>query len=156
MTSNAPGWGTSISSIWKASFGSPSRSSRITHAAIFSGSVPGSTFTSVTSRVAMRENNPPGVESAGGWYLGGWRLAVGGWQLAGNGPSANCQPSAADHPRGRVVRQRHHAQLRVHAHRGREDARVHHVEVLVAVDAEAIVDDALARVAAHRVAALGV
>src|SRR3954465_6099043 len=68
ITSNAPGSGTSISSIWKASLGSPSRSSRITHAAIFSGSVPGSTFTSVTSRVAMRENNPPGSKGAGGWY----------------------------------------------------------------------------------------
>src|SRR3954470_12643265 len=113
MTSNAPGCGTSISSSWKASFGSPSRSSRMTQAAIFSGSVPGSTFTSVTSRVAMRENNPPGVESAGGWYLG-------------------------DHRRRCVVRQRHHAQLRVHPHGGREDARVHHVEVLVAVYAEAL------------------
>src|SRR3954467_13718483 len=65
ITSNAPGSGTSISSIWKASFGSPSRSSRITHAAIVSGSVPGSTFTSVTSRVAMREDIPSGFEVPG-------------------------------------------------------------------------------------------
>src|SRR3954451_23636392 len=109
MTSKAPGSGTSISSIWKASLGSPSRSSRITQAAIFSGSVPGSTFTSVTSRVAMRENNPP-VRSAGRWYLGqGARSVVG---------------------------KRHHAQLRVHADGRREHARVHHVEVLEAVDAE--------------------
>src|SRR6201999_2157670 len=43
MTSKAPGSGTSICSSWKASFGSPSRSCRITQAAIVSGSVPGST-----------------------------------------------------------------------------------------------------------------
>src|SRR5690348_16801707 len=42
MTSNAPGSGTSISSSWKASFGSPSRSSRMTQAAIVLGSSPGS------------------------------------------------------------------------------------------------------------------
>src|SRR3954452_13359688 len=48
ITSNAPGSGTSISSSWKASFGSPSRSSRITQAAIVSGSSPGSTPTSET------------------------------------------------------------------------------------------------------------
>src|SRR3954451_3865394 len=41
-TSNALGSGTSISSIWKASTGSPSRSWRMTHAAIVSGSSPGS------------------------------------------------------------------------------------------------------------------
>src|SRR3954468_8509305 len=109
MTSNAPGSGTSISSIWKASFGSPSRSSRITHAAIVSGSVPGSTFTSVTSRVAMREDSPP-VRSAGGWYLG----------------DAAC----------RVMSECHHGQLRVHPHGRREHARIRHVEVLEAVDAE--------------------
>ena len=43
ITSKAPGSGTSICSSWKASLGSPSRSWRITHAAIVSGSVPGST-----------------------------------------------------------------------------------------------------------------
>ena len=43
MTSNAPGSGTSISSSWKASSGSPKRSSRMTQAAIVGGSVPGST-----------------------------------------------------------------------------------------------------------------
>jgi hypothetical protein len=43
ITSKAPGSGTSISSIWKASTGSPSRSWRITQAAIVSGSWPGST-----------------------------------------------------------------------------------------------------------------
>src|SRR5918999_5221816 len=48
MTSNAPGSGTSISSSWKASVGSPSRSWRITQAAIVSGSVPGSTSSSDT------------------------------------------------------------------------------------------------------------
>src|SRR3954454_21952617 len=48
ITSKAPGSGTSISSSWNASLGSPSRSSRITHAAIVSGSVPGSTSSSET------------------------------------------------------------------------------------------------------------
>src|SRR4051794_7806603 len=43
VTSKAPGSGTSISSSWKASIGSPWRSSRITHAAIVAGSSPGST-----------------------------------------------------------------------------------------------------------------
>src|SRR4029079_15716005 len=42
-TSKAPGSGTSICSSWKASVGSPSRSWRITQAAIASGRVPGST-----------------------------------------------------------------------------------------------------------------
>src|SRR5213596_249570 len=42
-TSNAPGSGTAISSSWKASVGSPSRSARMTHAAIVAGSSPGST-----------------------------------------------------------------------------------------------------------------
>src|SRR3954470_20003964 len=45
MTSNAAGSGTSISSSWKASLGSPSRSARITQAAIVSGSSPGSVST---------------------------------------------------------------------------------------------------------------
>src|SRR3954470_13440865 len=48
ITSNAPGSGTSISSSWKASAGWPSRSWRITHAAIVSGSVPGSVSTLAT------------------------------------------------------------------------------------------------------------
>ena len=45
MTSKAPGSGTSISSTWKASMGSPSRSRRITHAAMDLGSSPGSVST---------------------------------------------------------------------------------------------------------------
>ncbi len=47
-TSNAPGCGVSISSSWNASTGSPRRSSRITHAVIVSGSVPGSVATLAT------------------------------------------------------------------------------------------------------------
>ena len=43
ITSNAAGRGTAISSSWKASVGSPSRSARMTHAAIVAGSSPGST-----------------------------------------------------------------------------------------------------------------
>src|SRR5215217_6561543 len=55
-TSNAPGSGTSISSSWKASLGSPSRSSRITQAAIVFGSSPGSTSSADTfvTSTAMR------------------------------------------------------------------------------------------------------
>jgi hypothetical protein len=45
ITSNAAGSGTSISSSWNASSGSPSRSWRMTHAVIRSGSVPGSVST---------------------------------------------------------------------------------------------------------------
>src|SRR3954469_20104423 len=45
VTSNAAGSGTSISSSWNASLGSPSRSARITQAAIVSGSSPGSVST---------------------------------------------------------------------------------------------------------------
>src|SRR3954447_22612024 len=48
MTSNAPGSGTSISSTWKASSGSPSRSWRMTQAAIVAGSSPGSVSTCAT------------------------------------------------------------------------------------------------------------
>src|SRR5215212_2031386 len=62
MTSKAPGSGTSISSSWNAWTGSPSRSSRITQAAIVSGSSPGSVLTSVTSvrsTWAMRSSRSP-------------------------------------------------------------------------------------------------
>src|SRR4051794_3031145 len=45
MTSKAAGSGTSISSSWKASTGSPWRSSRMTQAAIVAGSSPGSVST---------------------------------------------------------------------------------------------------------------
>src|SRR4051794_1352533 len=45
MTSKACGSGTSISSTWKASLGSPSRSWRMTQAAMVSGSSPGSVST---------------------------------------------------------------------------------------------------------------
>src|SRR5215210_4383815 len=43
VTSKAPGSGTSISSSWNASSGSPSRSARITQAAMVGGSSPGCT-----------------------------------------------------------------------------------------------------------------
>src|SRR3954451_18417797 len=49
ITSKAPGSGTSISSSWKASIGSPKRSSRMTQAAMVGGSSPGSTSTLATS-----------------------------------------------------------------------------------------------------------
>src|SRR3954463_11562348 len=64
-TSNAPGSGTSISSTWKASMGSPSRSWRMTHAAIVSGSSPGSVApwgTCVTSTATV-----PAPRSRSGW-----------------------------------------------------------------------------------------
>src|SRR5829696_1360976 len=66
ITSNAPGSGTSISSSWKASTGSPSRSWRMTQAVIFSGSVPGSTPTSATfvrSTLVMSEIGSSGRKS---------------------------------------------------------------------------------------------
>src|ERR671930_768125 len=47
VTSNAPGSGTSISSSWNASSGSPRRSARITHAAIVAGSSPGAMSTGI-------------------------------------------------------------------------------------------------------------
>src|SRR3954469_8231105 len=59
MTSNAPGSGTSISSSWKASFGSPSRSSRITQAAIVSGSSPGSVSTRDTCVTSTATGSEP-------------------------------------------------------------------------------------------------
>src|SRR5215212_10966716 len=52
VTSKAPGSGTSISSSWKASIGSPWRSSRITQAAIVGGSSPGSTSICATRLVS--------------------------------------------------------------------------------------------------------
>src|SRR3954454_25365960 len=60
ITSKAPGSGTSTSSTWKASVGSPKRSSRMTQAAIVAGSSPGSVstvWTCVTS-TAMLVQNP--------------------------------------------------------------------------------------------------
>src|SRR5829696_1456493 len=65
-TSNAPGSGTSISSSWKASIGSPSRSWRMTQAVIFSGRVPGSVPTSATfvrSTLVMSEIGSSGRKS---------------------------------------------------------------------------------------------
>src|SRR6202012_5867729 len=65
ITSKAPGSGTSICSSWKASLGSPSRSLRITHAAIVSGSVPGSTsswvrlLVSTDKFLSIRFGSPP-------------------------------------------------------------------------------------------------
>src|SRR3954468_9118691 len=65
ITSNAPGCGTSICSSWKASIGSPSRSCRITQAAIVSGRVPGSTPTSVTSVRSTCATDSSGVGRPG-------------------------------------------------------------------------------------------
>src|ERR687887_2260537 len=60
MTSKAPGSGTSISSTWKASSGSPSRSWRMTHAAIVAGSSPGwaSTFATCDRSTAISGTAP--------------------------------------------------------------------------------------------------
>src|SRR3954454_5917468 len=65
MTSNAPGCGTSISSSWKASIGSPKRSSRITQAAIVGGSSPGSTSRLATSLESTATCLLPGSCKAG-------------------------------------------------------------------------------------------
>src|SRR4051794_25880672 len=59
ITSKAPGSGSSISSIWNASLGSPSRSWRITHAAIVDGSSPGSTSSLETSEVSTAKKALP-------------------------------------------------------------------------------------------------
>src|SRR5215210_7736824 len=58
VTLNAPGSGTSISSSWKASSGSPWRSSRITQAAIEAGSSPGSTSSCATCFVSIATLSP--------------------------------------------------------------------------------------------------
>src|SRR5215210_1717352 len=58
VTSKAPGSGTSISSTWNASSGSPWRSSRITHAAIVGGSSPGSTSSWATCFVSIATDSP--------------------------------------------------------------------------------------------------
>src|SRR5215211_3236608 len=58
VTSKAPGSGTSISSSWKASSGSPWRSSRITHAAMVGGSSPGSTSSCATCFVSIATSAP--------------------------------------------------------------------------------------------------
>src|SRR5688572_26679420 len=55
----APGSGTSISSIWKASRGWPKRSSRITQAAIVSGSSPGSVEIWATSAASTGMERDP-------------------------------------------------------------------------------------------------
>src|SRR3954454_5901248 len=67
-TSKAPGSGTSISSTWKASLGSPSRSWRITQAAIFSGSSPGSTSSLDTSAISTAKLAPAFVV-VDGWIV---------------------------------------------------------------------------------------
>src|SRR5215218_5727197 len=58
VTSKAPGSGTSISSSWNASSGSPWRSSRITQAAIVGGSSPGSTSSCATCFVSIATTSP--------------------------------------------------------------------------------------------------
>src|SRR5215217_1936994 len=69
VTSKAAGSGTSISSSWNASIGSPWRSSRITHAAMVAGSSPGSTSISATRLVStamgsiLTCNRPPASRS---------------------------------------------------------------------------------------------
>src|SRR4051795_921886 len=68
ITSKAPGSGTSISSTWKASLGSPSRSWRITQAAIFSGSSPGSTSSLDTSAISTAKLAPAFVV-VDGWIV---------------------------------------------------------------------------------------
>src|SRR5215208_44599 len=105
VTSNAPGAGTSISSSWNASRGSPSRSSRMTHAAIIAGSSPGSVSTCVTSTVAMRVEASEGIVR-GGSYRGLPRRAeapagcgeLPGGRFAGAGPGEGSGPAALRGP----------------------------------------------------------
>src|SRR6476659_9810221 len=69
ITSKAPGSGTSISSTWKASLGSPSRSWRITQAAIFSGSSPGFTSSLDTSAISTAKVVTPAVVVVDRWIV---------------------------------------------------------------------------------------
>src|SRR5829696_5242360 len=101
MTSKAPGSGTSISSSWKASTGSPSRSSRITQAAMVAGSSPGSVLTPVTSvrsAWAMRSSS----SSAVGRGRRGWYRRAGGGRLRAQQLVLARRPLAADEERGRL------------------------------------------------------
>src|SRR4051794_22644333 len=61
ITSNAAGCGTAISSSWKASVGSPSRSARMTQAAIVGGSSPGSTSSMAIWLVSTDMDKPYAV-----------------------------------------------------------------------------------------------
>src|SRR3954452_22549399 len=65
VTSKAPGSGVPISSIWKASLGSPSRSWRMTQAAIVGGSSPGSTSSLETSEVSTAKKGLPYGRNSG-------------------------------------------------------------------------------------------
>src|ERR671933_2606528 len=80
ITSNAPGSGTSISSTWKASSGSPSRSWRMTQAAIVAGSSPGSVSTCATcvrsTAIVVALPGVRGVAAARGRRGAGTLLAV--------------------------------------------------------------------------------
>src|SRR4051794_22999135 len=75
VTSKAPGSGTGISSSWKASNGSPWRSSRITHAAMGGGSSPGSTSSCATCFVSIATTAP---DSGARMLVGGGRFRVKG------------------------------------------------------------------------------
>ena len=99
ITSNAPGSGTSISSSWKASVGSPSRSSRITQAAIVAGSVPGSTSSSETfvTSTAMLGIGPLGSLVAAGIVSGADRIGpmrAKVYGIPGSHPVRACPPDA--------------------------------------------------------------
>src|SRR6059036_3473992 len=76
MTSNAPGSGISISSSWKASIGSPSRSWRMTQAAMVGGSSPGSTSSLATWLVST-------AIAAGHILSVDWRVKVAGCYRGG-------------------------------------------------------------------------
>src|SRR3954454_3661638 len=75
-TSNAPGSGTSISSTWKASIGSPSRSWRMTQAAIVAGSSPGSASTCATCVRSTAMHPLPRVVAAAGSAVGARRTLL--------------------------------------------------------------------------------
>ena len=93
MTSKAPGSGTSISSSWKASRGSPSRSSRITQADMVSGRVPGSTESSLGLVRSIWAIGPLGaMSSARGERAGGFRLRRGSY-AAGRGERPRPAPT---------------------------------------------------------------
>src|SRR5919198_918753 len=91
ITSNAPGSGSSISSTANASLGSPSRSWRITHAAIVAGSSPGPVSSCEMSRVPIAIVPPKGPRhpTRGGVYgaADGARRARAAIDSADHGPT---------------------------------------------------------------------
>ena len=101
-TSKAPGSGTSISSSWKASVGSPSRSWRMTQAAMVAGSSPGSVSTcAICVRSTAMAGKPTGAVRGGtrcATAAERWRARERGCprrRTAGTRPASRCDRPAS-------------------------------------------------------------